>query len=128
MTENEIAELIVEAAFRVHRSLGPGLLESVYEVALAWELARLGLRVERQMPVPVVYAGIRFDIGFRADLFVEDKVIVELKAVEKSPPVHKRTTLTHVRLAGVRLGLLINFGEAFLKDGITRLANGLPDE
>jgi GxxExxY protein len=128
VTENEIAELIVEAAFRVHRGLGPGLLESVNEVALAWELTRLGLRVERQRPIPVVYAGIHFDIGFRADLFVEQKVIVELKAVEKSPPVHKRTTLTHARLAGARLGLLINFGEAYLKNGITRLANGLPDE
>ena len=95
MTENEIAEIIVDAAFHIHKSLGPGLLESVYEVVLAHGLEKAGLRVKRQVPVPVVFDGIRFDEGFRADLIVEDKVIVELKSVEKIAPVHKKQLLTY---------------------------------
>lgn len=127
MTENEIASEIIEAAFKVHRALGPGLLESVCEAALTHELRRQGLAVERQVSVPVHYDGIGMKDAFRADLIVEGKVIVELKSVERTLPVHKKQTLTYVRLAGLRLGLLINFGSALLKDGITRLVNGLED-
>ena len=123
MTENEIARTIVDAALTVHRELGPGLLESVYEAVLAYELGQRGLRVRRQVPVPIQYGNVRFDEGFRADLIVEERVIVELKSVEKPAPVHKKQTLTYVRLADLRLGLLINFGEVLLKNGITRLVN-----
>lgn len=125
MTENEIATQIVDAAFKIHTKLGPGLLESVYEVLLAHELQRRGLQVVRQMPIPVIYEGIRFDEGFRADLIVEDKVIVELKSVETIAPVHKKQVLTHLRLMNLKLGLLINFGDEFIKNGISRIANGL---
>jgi len=127
VTENEVAKQIVDAAFRVHTSLGPGLLESVYEVVLAYELEQRGLRTVRQQPVPVVYHGTRIEMGFRADLIVEDKVIVEIKSVEAIAPVHKKQLLTHLRLADKRLGLLINFNVALIKDGITRVANGMPD-
>ena len=128
MTENEIAREIVDAALKVHRALGPGLLESVYEIVLAYELERRGLRVMRQVPVSVRYEDLVIDGGFRADLIVERKVIVELKPVERTAPVHKKQTLTYVRLAGLRLGLLVNFGAALIKDRITRLANGLEDD
>ena len=125
--ENEIARQILDAAFRVHRELGPGLLESVYELALDHEIRKRGLRTRRQHPVPVVYDGLVFDEGFRADLMVEDRVIVELKSVEHVQPVHKKQLLTYLRLTGMRLGLLINFGAALLKDGIFRVVNGLPE-
>ena len=128
MTENEIAREIVDAALKVHRALGPGLLESVYEIVLAYELERRGLRVMRQVPVSVQYENLVIDGGFRAHLIVERKVIVELKSVERTAPVHKKQTLTYVRLAGLRLGLLVNFGAALMKDGITRLVNGLEDD
>ena len=127
MTENEVAKQIVDAAFGVHTSLGPGLLESVYETVLAYELEQRGLRTVRQQPVPVVYQGTRIEMGFRADLIVEDKVIVEIKSVETIAPVHKKQLLTHLRLADKRLGLLINFNVALIKDGIMRIANGMPD-
>lgn len=106
MTENEIAKVIVDVAFYIHKKLGPGLLESVYEIILAHELKRRGLKVKNQVPVPVVYDNIKLDEGFRADLVVEDKVIVELKSVEKVVPVHKKQLLTYLRLADKRLGLL----------------------
>ncbi|WP_025321174.1 GxxExxY protein [Deferrisoma camini] len=125
--ENEIAKVILDSAFRVHRALGPGLLESVYELALAHELQKRELRVARQVPVPIEYDGLTFDQGFRADLIVEDRVIVELKSVETVQPVHKKQLLTHLKLSGCRLGLLINFGEALLKDGITRVVNNLEE-
>lgn len=125
MTENEIAAQIVDAAFKIHSKLGPGLLESVYEVILAQELQKRGLRVARQVSIPIVYEGTRFDEGFRADLIVEDKVIVELKSVETIAPVHKKQVLTHLRLMNLKLGLLINFGEELIKNGISRIANGL---
>ena len=102
-------------------------MESVYETVLAYELERRGLRVVRQQPIPVVYDHLKFDEGFRADLIVEDLLIVELKSVETIHPVHKKQLLTYLRLADRRLGLLINFGEALIKDGITRIANGLKD-
>lgn len=125
MTENEIANQIVDAAFKIHVKFGPGLLESVYEAILTHELRKRGLRVEVQKPIPVIYEDIKLEIGFRADLIVEDKVIVEIKSVEGVAPVHKKQLLTYLRLTDKRLGLLINFGENLIKDGITRVANGL---
>ena len=125
MTENEIAKEIVDAAYHVHKGLGPGLLESVYETVLAYELKKRELDVKRQAPVAVVYDNIKFDEGFRADLIVEDKVIVELKSVENVVPVYKKQLLTYLRLADKRLGLLINFGAELIRDGITRVVNGL---
>ena len=122
-----MATQIVDAAYRIHTGLGPGLLESVYEVVLAYELEKRGLGVVRQQPVPVVYEGTRIEMGFRADLIVEDKVIVEIKSVEALSPVHKKQLLTHLRLADKRLGLLINFNVALIKEGIKRIANGMPD-
>jgi len=128
MTENEMARLVVDAAYHVHRRLGPGLLESVYEVALVHELKKRGLRAERQVAVPVEYDGIRFDEGFRADVIVEDKLILELKSVESVHKVYKKQLLTYLRLADKRLGLLINFGAELIKDGIARVVNGLVED
>jgi len=125
LIENEIADRVMDAAFQIHRELGPGLLESVYEVVLARKLTDTGLVVERQVPVPIQFQGIVFDEGFRADLFVEQKVIIELKSVERLQPVHSKQLLTYLRLAGCRLGLLINFGENLMKDGFKRVVNGL---
>jgi GxxExxY protein len=124
MTENEIAKQILDAAFVVHTKLGPGLLESVYEVILAYELQKRGLTAERQKPMPILYDNIRFDEAFRSDLVVNEKVIAELKSVEALAPVHAKQLLTQLRLSGLKLGLLINFGEAHLKNGIKRVING----
>lgn len=128
MSENEIAKIIVDSAYHIHVKLGPGLLESVYESVLAYELKKRGLNVVRQQPIPVVYDELRFDEGFRVDLVVNDLVIIELKSVEKGHPVHKKQLLTYIRLADRRLGLLINFGEALIKDGISRIVNNMRDE
>ena len=128
MTENAIAKEIVDAAFRVHTTLGPGLLESVYDAVLAYELSQRGLRATRQQAIPVVYGNVRIDTGFRADLVVEDKVIVEIKSVESLAPVHRKQLLTYLKLADKRLGLLINFQVALIKDGITRIVHGLEEE
>ena len=125
MDENAISREIVDAAFRVHTTLGPGLFESVYEAALACELGKRGLRTARQQVVPVTYETVHLQVGFRADLIVEDKVIVEIKSVDEVLPVHRKQLLTYLRLANKRLGLLINFNVALIKDGITKLANGL---
>ena len=127
MTENEIAEVVVDCAFQVHKTLGPGLLESVYEVSLAHELRKRGLHVDRQLPIPIVYDDIKFDEGFRADIVVEQLVLLELKSVEQVHPVHKKQLLTYLRLADKRLGFLINFGAELIKDGISRIANGVED-
>jgi GxxExxY protein len=127
LTENEIATQVVDASFKIHTTLGPGLLESVYETVLAHELSKRGLRVLRQQGIPVEYEGVHMDIGFRADLIVEDKVIVEIKSVEVVAPVHKKQLLTYLRLADKRLGLLINFDSALIKDGIFRVVNKLPE-
>ena len=127
LTENQLSKLILDAAFKVHTKTGPGLLESVYEITLTHELRKLGLHVERQVPIPIRYDELTFDEGFRADLLVEDRVIVELKSVEKLIPVHGKQLLTQLRLSDRRLGLLINFGNARLKDGIERIVNGLPE-
>lgn len=126
--ENDIARLIVHAAYRVHSELGPGLLESVYETLMAHEMGDAGLKVARQVAVPIMYHGIRFDEGFRVDLLVADKVIVELKSVETIAAVHKKQLLTYLRLADRRLGLLINFGASVIREGITRVVNGLPEK
>jgi GxxExxY protein len=123
--ENRIAREIVDAAFHIHKKLGPGLLESVYEVVLEHELKKRGFAVERQKPVRIEFDGLVFDEGFRADLVINDLVIVELKSVEVVPPVHKKQLLTYLRLADKRLGLLLNFGSALIKDGIYRIANRL---
>jgi GxxExxY protein len=120
-----IGRQILDSAFLIHTKLGPGLLESVYEVVLANKLARAGLRVERQVAVPIELERIRFEEGFRADLIVEQAVLVELKSVEALAPVHAKQTLTYLKLAGMRLGLLINFGAPQLKNGIKRLVNNL---
>jgi GxxExxY protein len=125
MNENEIGKIIVDCAVRLHKELGPGLLESVYEVILAHMLQEAGLKVERQVPIPIEFRGISFEVGFRADLVVEDKVIVELKSVESASKAHKKQVLTHLKLTGKKLGYLLNFGEALMKDGISRFLNGI---
>ena len=127
MKENDISKLILDSAFVVHTKLGPGLLESVYEVVLAHELRKSGLTVERQKPMPITYDGIRFDEAFRADLVVGEKVIIELKSVSTTTPVHAKQLPTRLRLSGLKLGLLINFGEAHLRNWIKRLINGQVD-
>jgi len=127
MNENEIGTRVIEAAISIHRELGPGLLETVYEVVLAREISDFGLKVQRQIPVPILYKGIRFQEGFRADLIVENKVLLELKSVERVTPAHKKQVQTYLRLTGLKLGYLFNFGEAVLKNGITRCVNGLEE-
>ena len=127
MSENEIAGQVVDAAFKIHKTLGPGLLESVYEEILAFELRKRELKLERQVAVPVVYESVRLEIGFRIDLLVEDKLIIEVKSVEKILDVHKSQLLTYLKLTGKRLGLLINFNEKLIKSGMSRVANGMPD-
>ena len=124
-TENEIGTEVVDAAVTVHRRLGPGLLESVYEAVLCIELGRRGIRVCRQVPVRISYEGRLFEEGFRADLLVEEKVIVELKSVERTMPAHHKQLQTYLRLTGCKLGYLLNFGAPLMKDGITRCVNGL---
>jgi GxxExxY protein len=127
VTENAVAREIVDVSFRVHTVLGPGLFETVYEAVLASELEKRGLHVARQQPMPVVYEGTRFEMGFRADLVVQDTVIVEIKSLAEIAAVHKKQLLTYLRLADKRLGLLINFNVALIKDGITRIVNGLEE-
>jgi len=125
--ENDVARQVVDAAVVVHKALGPGLLESVYEVVLARELQKRQMLVERQLPVKIAYDGVVFDEGFRMDLLVEGVVVVELKSLEQVAPVHKKQLLTYLRLADKRLGLLVNFGEELIKNGITRVVNGLKE-
>jgi GxxExxY protein len=127
MKENEIAKIIVQAAFDLHRELGPGLLESVYEVLLGSMLMERGLEVERQKPIPITFRGKRFDEGFRADIVVGKFVLVELKSIETLARVHRKQVLTYLRLSNLKLGLLINFGGEMLKGNIERLANNLED-
>jgi GxxExxY protein len=126
MTENEIGTMIVDSAIRIHQALGPGLLESVYEAVLCHDLEKKGLTVQRQATIPFVFEGHHFDEGFRADLIINGIVIVELKSVEKKNPAHVKQVLTYLKLTNLKLGYLLNFGEALMKTGITRLANGLP--
>jgi GxxExxY protein len=128
MQENEIGEIVVDAAVIVHSALGPGLLESVYEAVLAKELERRGLSVVRQVAVPIEYEGMKFDEGFRADIIVEGKVILELKSVEQMSKVHHKQLFTYLKLKELKLGYLLNFGSSLMKDGIKRMINGLEDE
>ncbi len=124
MHENEIGTMVVRTAVELHKDLGPGLLESVYEILLAHRLRQKGLRVERQVSIPIEFDGYRFEEGFRADLIVEDKVIIELKSVEQVNSAHKKQVLTYLKLTGLKLGYLLNFGSARMKDGIFRIING----
>ena len=125
MIENELAKVIVNSAFEIHNTLGPGLFESVYEEVMYYELTNRGLMVERQKDIPVFWKNISMDLGFRADLMVNNKVIVELKSVEKLAPVSFKQLLTYLRLTDLKLGLLINFNEVLIKDGISRVVNKL---
>jgi GxxExxY protein len=125
MTENEIATIVVDACYHIHTRLGPGLLESVYVRILEYGLTKRGLRVKREVPISFRYDEVEFDEGFCADLIVEDIVIPELKSVENTTPVHKKQLLTYLKLTGLKLGLLINFGSPLIKDGICRLVNRL---
>ena len=127
MDENEIGREVVDAAITVHRELGPGLLETVYEVVLLDELRKRRLEAQRQVSVPIPCRGVRFDEGFRADIIVEGKVIIELKSVERITNAHKQQLLTYLKLTGMRLGYLLNFGEEMMKRGITRTVNALPE-
>ncbi len=125
MTENELSRIIVDLCLKIHRRLGPGLLESVYEEVLCYELSKMGIPIRRQAGIPVEYDGLKMDLGFRADIIVDNKVVIELKSVEKVLDVHKKQLLTYLKLANCKLGLLVNFNSALLKDGITRIANNL---
>lgn len=125
MNENEIAKVVVDAAFKIHTKVGPGLLESAYQTFLVYELKKRGLFVESEIPMPVLYDGLKVDIGYRADLLIEKSVIVELKSVEKIIDIHKKQLLTYLKISDIRLGLLINFNVTLIKDGITRIVNGL---
>jgi GxxExxY protein len=125
MTENEIATKIIGCAIELHRNTGAGLLESCYEAALAFDLLSLGFDVKTQVNMPFVYKDVKQDVGYRVDMIVNDKVLVELKSVETLSPVHYAQTLTYLKLSGIKLGLLINFNTKILKDGIHRIVNGL---
>lgn len=127
MDENQIAKIVVDTCYNIHTDLGPGLLESVYEIILAHELKKCGLNIERQKAISLTYKGIQFDEGFRIDIIVEDKVILELKSIEEISKVHKKQLLTYLRLTDKKLGLLINFGADLIKDGIHRVVNGLEE-
>jgi GxxExxY protein len=127
MNEHQIGTDIVDASIHIHRTLGPGLLESVYEIILAYELEKRGLAVRRQVPVPIVYDHLTFEEGFRADLIVNDLVILELKSVTEITTAHRKQLQTYLRLTGRKLGYLLNFGEALMKDGVVRTVNNLPE-
>lgn len=125
-SENELSKIILGSCIKIHKTLGPGLLESVYESILFYELTEVEkLHVSRQEGIPVVYEDVKIDLGFRADLIVENKVLIELKSVEKLHDVHKKQTLTYLKLTDLKLGLLVNFNEALLKNGIVRIVNNL---
>ena len=125
MHENDIAKIVVDAAFKIHTHLGPGLLESAYQAILVYELRKHSLKVETEVPMPVKYEGISVETGYRADIVVEDLVILELKSVEVVADVYKKQLLTYLKASGKRLGLLINFGAPYIRQGITRIVNGL---
>ena len=127
-SENEIGMVVVDAAISVHRELGPGLLESVYEAVLADELTERGLQVVRQVVVPIFYRGKQIDDGYRADIVANGLVVLELKSIEAIKDVHKKQLLTYLKLSGMKLGYLLNFGEAVMKKGIVRIVNGLPED
>ena len=124
MTENEIGTIVVDGALKIHKALGPGLLEVVYEAILARQLEKSGLATQRQVMVPINFEGVSYDEGFRADIIVGGKVILELKSTETGHPVHKKQLLTYLKLTGLKLAYLLNFGEELMKNGITRIING----
>lgn len=128
MSENELSAIVVDIAVKLHAKFGPGLHERVYSVVMAHELRKRGLRVEREVPVPIRYENLIFEEGFVADIIIEEKLILELKVVECLTAIHRRQLLTYLRLRDVKLGLLLNFGECYMKDGIVRIVNGLEDE
>jgi GxxExxY protein len=125
MTENELSKIIVDTCYHIHIGLGPGLLESVYEDVLFYELVQKGLIVSRQQNIPLVWKGMKIGQGFRADLIVENKVLIEIKSVEIIAPVHPKQVMTYLKLTGLKLGLLVNFNQALIKNGITRIVNNL---
>jgi GxxExxY protein len=125
MTENELSKIVVDCCYKVHPTIGPGLLESVYEEVLMYEFAKRDLSVKRQQGLPVIYETIKLDLGFRADFMIENKLIVEIKSIESIAPVHQKQVLTYLRLTGLKLGLLVNFNCALIKDGIQRIVNNL---
>jgi len=125
MTENELSKIIVNACYKIHVKLGAGLFESVYEEILSYELQKIGLKVERQKAIPVIWDEIKMDLSFRADLIVENKVIIELKSVEKITPIHQKQLQTYLKLTDLKLGLLINFNVPLIKNGIQRIVNNL---
>ena len=125
MLENEISNKVIGAAIDIHKNLGPGLLESAYENALAYDLNNVGLDIKQQIPMPFIYKEIKLDVGYRLDLIIENKVIIEIKSVEQLAPVHFAQTLTYLKLSGLKLALLINFNTVLLKDGIHRIVNNL---
>lgn len=124
MTEEEISKLVFESALKVHKALGPGLLESAYEECLFYELKKLDLKVEKQKPLPLIYDEVKMDVGYRVDIIVEDKFIIEIKSVEGLNEVHLAQILTYLRLTNCKLGMLINFNVKLLKDGVKRVING----
>jgi GxxExxY protein len=128
VTENEIGKIVVDSAIAIHRELGPGLLEIVYEVVLADELNKRGLHIERQIPVRIECRGTRFEEGFRADIIIEGIVILEIKSIDQVNNTHKKQLLTYLKLTGMKLGYLLNFGESLMKNGITRIVNGLEED
>ena len=128
MVEDQIGREVVDTAVQIHRGLGHGLLESVYEAVLAYELRKRGLEVDRQVVIPLEYQGLKFEEGFRADLLVERKVIIEIKCAERLSNAHRKQLLTYLRLANLKLGYLLNFGEVLMKDGIVRTAYHLPEQ
>ena len=125
MTENEISKVVVDVAFQIHTSLGPGLLESVYQKVMMHELRKRGLDVAEEVPLSVGWDDVKLEVGFRVDILVNQKLVIELKSIERVAPVHKKVLLTYLRLSDCKLGLLINFGEELLKTGISRVVNGL---
>ena len=127
MHYNDLSREIIDTAIQIHRVLGPGLLESVYHEIMYFELKKKGFDVLKEVPVPIVWDGIKLNVGYRADLIVEDRIIIELKSVEKLNPVHQKQLLTYLKLADKKLGLLINFGQKLLKDGLSRVVNGFEE-
>ena len=125
MRENELAKAVVDAALQVHKALGPGLLESVYQAVLTYELRQRGLKIESEVSIPVVYEQVQIETAFRADLIIENCLLIELKSIEQVNPIHKKQLLTYLRLSELKLGLLINFNEELIKNAIHRVVNGL---
>lgn len=127
MTENQLSRAIIGSCIEIHKEIGPGLLESVYEEALSYELTDLGYHVDRQKAIPMIYKNVKMEIGFRADLIAENKVLIEIKSIVAIAKVHPKVVLTYLKLTGLKLGLLINFTEILLKNGITRIVNKLQE-